>query len=511
MIATNNTPGPQTVLFAIPQSEWWHQTNMAVLRIETFGVEVLDDDTTLDFSSQTAFTGDTNPDGPEVGAFGIHTNFHLLPIVYLSGNHGTVKGLGTAWNRAAVEITGGSGNRVIGCNSSTVEVGWPVPGGPTDTLIGGTGAGEGNVLRTVRIGCHATDTVIVGNKLENIWLSGSEFCARPERTRIGGPTPEERNVISGFGSFGPEGVPEGQGIHIDWAKDTVIEGNYIGVTPDGAAVAPNNGPLGIWVSDSMDTIIRGNLIAGTRKVGINHYAGQVAGLSILLAAIGAHNDRVTIQGNKIGTDASGLNPLLTHSGIRVHSGTGNYACRNITIGGRAPREGNTIAFTETFGVGISYPAISTEVSGNSIHSNGALGIDLGPLAFLDGVTPNDSLDSDTGGGNEYQNFPRLAFVSRVGGAWFAKGVLRSEPNRPYRVEVFSSTEVDPTGYGQGERYLGEVTVMTDPMGRATFMLPLLPGARQDDWFSATATELGSLATSEFSRAIQAGPREAFPR
>ncbi len=61
--AANTTSGPQSIHFAIPQSEWWLIPNIALLRQEVGIFGLYDNDTTIDFSTQTAFTGDTNPDG----------------------------------------------------------------------------------------------------------------------------------------------------------------------------------------------------------------------------------------------------------------------------------------------------------------------------------------------------------------------------------------------------------------------------------------------------------------
>ncbi len=74
MIAANNTAGPQTITFAIPQNEWWLFTNIALLKLEGGIFTITGDETTVDFSTQTAFTGDTNPDGNEVGIYGLEPN-----------------------------------------------------------------------------------------------------------------------------------------------------------------------------------------------------------------------------------------------------------------------------------------------------------------------------------------------------------------------------------------------------------------------------------------------------
>src|SRR4030095_784965 len=62
--AADNTPGVQTIGFHIPQSEWQYQQffpGRAVLR--PFSGCRLFDTAILDARTQTAFTGETNPEG----------------------------------------------------------------------------------------------------------------------------------------------------------------------------------------------------------------------------------------------------------------------------------------------------------------------------------------------------------------------------------------------------------------------------------------------------------------
>ena len=93
IIATNNTPGPQTIAFAIPQDEWWLFTELALLRLEDGVFVITDNQTTVDFSTQTAFTGDTNPDGNEVGIYGLEPNGAGSPAIIVNGSDCLIRGL----------------------------------------------------------------------------------------------------------------------------------------------------------------------------------------------------------------------------------------------------------------------------------------------------------------------------------------------------------------------------------------------------------------------------------
>ena len=109
-----------------------------------------------------------------------------------------------------------------------------------------------------------------------------------------------------------------------------------------------------------------------------------------------------IEGNFIGTDASGQNALPNmRDGINV----GDSASNN-TIGGTVAAAANVIAFNTNNGVTIggnsTDSATGDTILGNSIFSNNFLGIDLGN----DGVTPNDA-HGHGAGPNLWQNFPIL--------------------------------------------------------------------------------------------------------
>jgi hypothetical protein len=506
VIAANNTAGPQTVAFAVPMDEWWLVNDMAVLRFETLGVNLTDDGTTLDFTTQTDFSGDTNPDGPEVGIYGVHPNYYGTAAISIYADNCIVRGLGAVWNRVSVAIRSGSGNRVAACVTSSIEVGDSVAPGASFNVIGGTDPADANVLDDVQLECFADDNQVIGNQLRTVRVIGSQFCTRPSRNRVGGSSTEERNVISGFGYFSSEGFPLGEGVEVYWAQDTIVEGNIIGLSPDGGSLAPGNGPIGVEVADSVDTTVRENLIAGMRVEGINHYAGQVFGRAIQVNAINADNVGVVVQGNTIGTDAGGSVAIPTLNGILVSSATATRASRDVVLGGLEPGEGNTIAFVEATGVGVSHPSPNTEISGNSIHSSGALGIDLGPVFGVDGVTPNDAGDLDTNGGNELQNFPDLLRAYRIGNSVRVAGRLSSQAARPYRIEFFANPSCDASGYGEGKTLVGSLEVDTDARGQAPFVAGLASPAAAGDWMTATATDLLTGATSEFSACIAARGR-----
>ncbi|MHC4219335.1 MAG: hypothetical protein ACYSU7_12880, partial [Planctomycetota bacterium] len=123
LIATNHTPGHQTIGFAIPESDWTLQfilPGRAVLQSVTGYFFRAFDEVTIDGTTQTAFTGDTNPDGNEVAIYGLELylnadNCTLIGFdstnVTVTGSNGLVQG-----NTGSMNITlfDGSGSLIEG-------------------------------------------------------------------------------------------------------------------------------------------------------------------------------------------------------------------------------------------------------------------------------------------------------------------------------------------------------------------------------------------------------------
>jgi hypothetical protein len=158
------------------------------------------------------------------------------------------------------------------------------------------------------------------------------------------------------------------------------------------------------------------------------------------------------------------------------------------------RTSNVIAFNQGAGVEITGSSANPVLS-NSIFANGELGIDLRfgvPTPFR--VNPNDVGDFDTGA-NELQNFPVVTAVSHGGPSAVVSGTLGSKPSTMYLIELFENTPCDPSGHGEGAKFLDSVVVTTDGSGNANFSttLPVTAGAV----VTATATD-PSGNTSKFS-------------
>ena len=105
-------------------------------------------------------------------------------------------------------------------------------------------------------------------------------------------------------------------------------------------------------------------------------------------------------------------------------------------------------------------ATSNAIRRNSIYSNCQLGIDLAPA----GTTLNDPLDADAGA-NTGQNFPVLTSTENQSGGTLVQGTLNSTPNTTFILEFFDNVIPDPSGYGEGETFIGDLTVTSDASAR----------------------------------------------
>lgn len=510
--AVNNTAGPQTIHFAIPRNEWWLYNDRALLKLEDGYFGLTDDGTTIDFSTQTSFTGDTNPDGNEVGIYGLEPNAWGVTAIWIFANHCTIRGLDAVHQRGyGVEIRGND-NRVVGCSIfgpwyAAVRITGNYLG-PTASrnIVGGTSPDDGNYLEGIGILGPANDNIVIGNVVVGGGInvtSAIDYDMIASNTRIGGQSPEERNVIYGVGYYGEEGFPVGTHIYLTEAVSTLVEGNYIGIREDGVTPGVQVGPTGIGVLRSTDTIIRGNVIGAMITQGYNHYAGQVFGEGISVTDVSL---RTTIVDNKIGTDASGLVPIPNLVGVRVSPWLLPRIPSETFVGGPSAGMGNLIAFNVGEGVRIESTAVGVVVSGNSIHGNGGLGIDLVNISA--GVSPNDIGDGDTGP-NNLQNFPVLDDAISIGPSTFVSGTLKSSPLDLFTIELFASESCDPSGHGEGRRFLGSTVVETDASGLGSFHVYLAARASVGESVTGTATDSAG-NTSEFSMCFGVRSRSMGP-
>jgi titin len=330
----------------------------------------------------------------------------------------------------------------------------------------------------------ATGNRVIGNTISGNHTYGIHTNSGTSGNIIGGASAGERNIISSNGHLSGERNPVGANVFIEGTNNT-LQGNYIGVNATGSQAAGNI-PDGVEVTGSFHQII-GNVISG-HNYRSPSLSQRPAGV---LIHGGSETHDVVIQGNRIGTDASGLSAIPNQIGIRVANFLFDFYPHDIQIGGLQPGEANIIVFNEIEGIVIDPGSTGIHLSGNSIHSNLELGIDLNN----DGVTPNDPGDTDTGANNR-QSFPVIQTVTDNGTKTVVSGSIDTQNPSTVTLEFFSNDSADPSGFGEGQRF--EATATPDASGNFTVTLR---GGLAGKFITATATDANG-NTSEFSQAVQ---------
>jgi trimeric autotransporter adhesin len=395
-----------------------------------------------------------------------------------SAIRGNTIGLGadgnTALGNVGSGIEVGAGSTQVGTNADgsndAAEVN-TISANAEGIRVLGSGT-VGTLIRGNYIGTDTSGTLDRGNLGDGIIIQSSAGA-----TTIGGTSATTRNIISGN---------SGRGIAADVAS-VIIQGNYVGLDVTGTQDLGNDSyGIDIGVNGTNATIGgagagAGNVVSGNGNAGVLFESGSSG----------------SIKGNRIGTNAAG-NAVIAGNGAGVF-----LATSGVTVGGIAAGEANTISGANTAGIIIAGAVGGDTVVGNSIYGNTGLAIDLGN----NGLTANDAApDSDTGP-NNLQNFPVLATARAFGSTQLIlTGSLAGAANSYYRIEFFSNTSQDGTGYGEAQTYLGFVNVPTNGSGVGTINVTLAANVAVGSFISATATSSNSAYntftdTSELARNI----------
>ena len=435
-----------------------------------------DGDGVADEAERNIISGNIT-DGVEINGAG--TDFNVV-----AGNHIGTDVTGTAAlgnGKRGVLVDRGARSNVIGTDGdgrADEEEGNVVSG----NISYGVNIHDGheNVIAGNFIGTDLTGMQPLGNGSSGVIIQKGAQSNWIGTDGDGVADEAERNVISGNATLGVQIQDSGTAFNS-------VAGNLIGTDVSGFAALPNSHAVnwggGILVfsgasanrigtnSDGLSDEYERNVISGNASNGMRIY--------------GMGTDENLVSGNYIGTDVNGTGPLGNkYTGVRFAGGASNNL-----IGGES---GNTIAFNGSDGVNIGGGTTRNAIQGNSIHSNGDLGIDLYP----NGVTLNDMGDVDVGP-NNLQNFPLLSEVD-AGANTRVAGTLNSTANTTFTIDVYANTVADPSGYGEGERFLGSFSVVTDGTGNVSFDEVLVAApSTGGEFITATATDPNG-NTSEFS-------------
>jgi hypothetical protein len=225
-------------------------------------------------------------------------------------------------------------------------------GGPGVTL-----SGAGSLFNTVqgnRIGTDLAGGRALPNAASGVLLEGGATG-----NLIGGAGAGARNLISG--NAGP-------GVEVNAAAANLVQANYIGTDLAGAAALPNGG-AGVLLTNAPASIV-----GGADPTVRNVLSGNPVGVEV--AGVGSTNNY--IQGNFIGTDATGSNAVPNAAGLLLRDAPENL------IGGSAPEVANLISGNSGEGIWLTGATarfnslqgnlIGTDLSGRRALPNGGSGI-----------------------------------------------------------------------------------------------------------------------------------------
>jgi hypothetical protein len=259
-----------------------------------------------------------------------------------------------------------------------------------------------------------------------------------------------------------------------------VHDNYLGIDPTGTQPAPNG--RGVVINEHLypntGAKVTNNVIDANRRSGV--WLGRAVG--------------EIISGNRIGLD--------------IHNQPLGNGASGIYVGPNAidvDIRGNYVAFNHDFGIAVDRNAIGTDIGPNSIFANAQLGIDVG----LDGPTPDRDIPAPTVLSAHYDAATNTTVLT----------ISSQEPPNVIlpTLTMYASDAPHPSGYGDGQYYLGSLRFNTQSSNIITFAAT---GDWRGKWVSATVTHnnfFGFLrtnavqpnaefpdthsTTSEFSRAV----------
>lgn len=457
----NESAGPDTIDFNIPESDEGFDGTTWNIRVLTRLPDIVDGGTQIDGSSQTQNQSDTNADGPEIVISGSDMSESSDGIIIKSPGNTILELIisGFSWTGLKIDGDEAVGNIIQGCyigtdvsatNAQSNNEGIYIGTGSQYNQIGGAEPSQRNIIsgnRTNGVYIADANNVIIGNFI-GVDRTGTQelgnetngiVITRSSLNRIGGTLSGEGNVIAGNGQDGIVIISE-------YADENVVLGNKIGTDITGTQVIPNEGE-GIELSNGASK----NVIGGLGEGEPNIISGN-GGDGIQLHEAGTDSNQVL--GNFIGTAGDGDTPLPNgRHGIHIYRD-----CQYTQIG-----PDNVIRFNEDNGILVSGSAsFYNTITLNIISGNAEEGIRL------------------SGGANQNITPPQITGIGSLVGT--------APPNS--RVEIYS----DPGD--EGLTFEG----ITESDEDGNFYFPDMPAGPH---ITATATDAAG-NTSEFSSPLHFG-------
>ncbi|MBX9579112.1 MAG: right-handed parallel beta-helix repeat-containing protein [Gemmataceae bacterium] len=301
------------------------------------------------------------------------------------------------------------------------------------------------------------------------------------------------------------------GVYIAGGARNEVQGNFIGTDPAGTLPIPNT--RGVELFGDATT---GNLVGGTEPGAGNLIAFRLCTFQEPAVRVEGVENRVvgnTFRGNN--GPAVGLRAVDATVADNLFERNGGAIRNEAATRSGAPTHGNVIAgntIRDNAGNGIQSTGSDLLIRDNTITGNGYATDGTYPGVVIqnaDRVTVTRNVIAGNYGGGIRTTLnstrpsnggivPPVLAAAHCGGA---SGSLRGGAETTYRVEFFANAAADPSGYGEGERYLGFIEVTTDAAGNAAFTAPSYPLLAGETVLTATATNTATGDTSEFSNPV----------
>ncbi|MCC7020695.1 MAG: hypothetical protein IT332_13115 [Ardenticatenales bacterium] len=294
----------------------------------------------------------------------------------IAGNRWGIEILGTgtrenevAGNRIGLTV---DGTRAIGGDRHGILIAM----GASDNVIGSALPNRGNTIAGHIEGLHILEPGSNGNVVLNNRFGANEAGTEAIGSKNIGIAITKGALGNHIGQAGAGNIVVGYqyGILISDAgtDNNVVEGNLIGLF-QGTPTLAGNTSNGVLIQDQSN----GNRIGGPADGQGNVIGGSEIGIDITL-----NSSRNRIQGNRVGTDASGMSARANLYGIVVSGSSANE------IGGSAPGEGNVVSGNDYSGIALGEVGtvdntilgnlIGTTADGQAALPNRGNGIELNP-------------------------------------------------------------------------------------------------------------------------------------
>jgi hypothetical protein len=339
---------------------------------------------------------------------GNHTSGVFVSGTTVANNGGTITGsasdsnlvegnwIGVAFNAgsqpaaipnavAGIVLSNADSNTIGGSDPGAANV---ISGNSLDGILLVNDANDNAILDNL-IGTNPSDTGPIGNSADGIFLLGSSaipingVTSNTTPSTISGNTIDS-NVIAGNNQDGIQVFGTG-------ATDNAFTHNAIGLSPGGTRIP--NGSDGVLLNDAgpsnvVGGIGQGNVISGNNQAGIE------------IANSPDATSGTEVEGNLIGTDSSGRDPVGNGSyGVLVYGSSANTIGGATSAPGSGP--GNVISGNSQAGIlivnpgGVQTYARYNMVLGNLVGTNAAGTAGLGNGS--DGIEIENASDNQIGG------------------------------------------------------------------------------------------------------------------